>query len=183
LDEPTNHLDIPGRQMLEEALSDYQGTMVLISHDRHFINKLSSSVGIIENGELIVYPGDYDDYRDIWLKKIEETEAQKDPIPASSLPKKEETAKPQRKDDFKSKETKKQKKSLEKALSEIENRLSEIGARLGETDSILSDPKTYRDEEKVKTLVAEQNALRKEEGELELSYEKILEELEDLNKE
>jgi ATP-binding cassette subfamily F protein 3 len=180
LDEPTNHLDIPGRQMLEEALSDYRGTMVLISHDRHFINKLCSSVGIIENEELIVYPGDYDDYRDIWLKKIEE-EALKNQGPAISEPKKEETQKPQKRDDSQSKENKKLVKALQKSIAEKETRLDEISAKVGEKDAILSDPKTYRDEELVKTLVAEKNALKKEEEELELLYEKDLEELESLN--
>ncbi|MDR2934856.1 MAG: ATP-binding cassette domain-containing protein, partial [Candidatus Adiutrix sp.] len=62
LDEPTNHLDIPGRQMLEDALGDYRGTLVLISHDRHFIGRLCDRVAVIEGGRLTVFPGGYEDY-------------------------------------------------------------------------------------------------------------------------
>jgi ATP-binding cassette subfamily F protein 3 len=81
LDEPTNHLDIPGRQMLEDALSDYAGTLVLISHDRHFINSLCTSMGVIENGKLDVYPGDYDDYQSLWAKDEAAAKQKKSPTP------------------------------------------------------------------------------------------------------
>ena len=67
LDEPTNHLDIIGREMLEEALLEFQGTIIFISHDRYFINKLANKVVELCNKNLITYLGNYDYYRD---KKI-----------------------------------------------------------------------------------------------------------------
>ncbi|MDR2442588.1 MAG: ATP-binding cassette domain-containing protein [Deltaproteobacteria bacterium] len=81
MDEPTNHLDIPGRQMLEDALEEYDGTLVIISHDRHFINRLCSQVGVIEEGKLTVYPGNFDDYRRLWLGDLSDLSGQKNPTP------------------------------------------------------------------------------------------------------
>lgn len=66
LDEPTNHLDYDSREALEEALRTYPGTVLFISHDRYFVNKLASRLWIVEDGELIVSYGNYADYR---LKK------------------------------------------------------------------------------------------------------------------
>lgn len=63
LDEPTNHLDIESREALEEALVDYSGTVLAISHDRYFTNRIGSKVWELENGGLTVYLGNYDDYR------------------------------------------------------------------------------------------------------------------------
>ncbi|BAP18466.1 ABC-F family ATP-binding cassette domain-containing protein [cyanobacterium endosymbiont of Epithemia turgida] len=68
LDEPTNHLDIPAKEMLEEALSKYDGTVLCISHDRYFISRVANKIVEIREGELIVYPGDYHFY----LEKKEE---------------------------------------------------------------------------------------------------------------
>lgn len=62
LDEPTNHLDIASREALEEALEEYQGTVLAISHDRYFINRLAEKVWELQEGELAVYLGNYDDY-------------------------------------------------------------------------------------------------------------------------
>ncbi len=69
LDEPTNHLDIPSKEMLESALSNYQGTVLIVSHDRYFISKVANKIVEIRDGQLIMYRGDYKYYNE---KKIEE---------------------------------------------------------------------------------------------------------------
>ena len=71
LDEPTNHLDIPSKQMLEQALSNYNGTALIVSHDRYFISKVANKIVEIRDGQLIKYQGDYKYYKD---KKIEEAQ-------------------------------------------------------------------------------------------------------------
>lgn len=68
LDEPTNHLDIPAKEMLESALKVYEGTVLIVSHDRYFISQVANKIVEIRDGELIVYPGDYHYY----LEKLDE---------------------------------------------------------------------------------------------------------------
>ncbi|PLZ92146.1 ABC-F family ATP-binding cassette domain-containing protein [Fischerella thermalis] len=72
LDEPTNHLDIPAKEMLEEALQDYDGTAIIVSHDRYFISQVANKIVEIRDGELRVYLGDYHYY----LEKIAEEKEQ-----------------------------------------------------------------------------------------------------------
>ncbi len=64
LDEPTNHLDIPAKEMLEEALQNYDGTVIIVSHDRYFISKAANKIVEIRDGELLLYRGDYHYYLD-----------------------------------------------------------------------------------------------------------------------
>lgn len=64
LDEPTNHLDIASREALEESLVDFEGTVLAISHDRYFVNRLASRVWELENGRMTAYLGDYEAYRE-----------------------------------------------------------------------------------------------------------------------
>ena len=71
LDEPTNHLDIPSKQMLEKALSNYNGTALIVSHDLYFISKVANKIVEIRDGQLIKYQGDYKYYKE---KKIEEAQ-------------------------------------------------------------------------------------------------------------
>ena len=71
LDEPTNHLDIPSKQMLEQALSNYNGTALIVSHDRYFISKVANKIVEIRDGQLIKYEGDYKYYKE---KKMEEAQ-------------------------------------------------------------------------------------------------------------
>ena len=76
LDEPTNHLDIPSKQMLEQALFNYNGTALIVSHDRYFLSKVANKIVEIRDGQLIKYQGDYTYYKE---KKIEEkTEKEKE---------------------------------------------------------------------------------------------------------
>jgi ATP-binding cassette subfamily F protein 3 len=84
LDEPTNHLDIRAKDVLLEALSSYSGTVVFVSHDRYFIDKLATRVFEVGEGRVIVYPGNYEDY--VWRKQGGAETLQKElsaPPPAS----------------------------------------------------------------------------------------------------
>jgi ATPase subunit of ABC transporter with duplicated ATPase domains len=75
LDEPTNHLDIPAKEMLEEALQYFSGSVMVISHDRYFISKVATSIVAIEDKKLVKYQGDYKFYMDMSNKMKEKIEA------------------------------------------------------------------------------------------------------------
>ena len=70
LDEPTNHLDIPAKETLEDALQNYDGTVLIVSHDRYFISQVATKIVEIRDGELYLYRGDYHYY----LDKVAEAE-------------------------------------------------------------------------------------------------------------
>lgn len=106
LDEPTNHLDIPAKEMLEEALQNYDGTAIIVSHDRYFISQVANKIVEIREGELLVYTGDYHYY----LNKIaEEKEKERQRIEA------EKKAAKQAEKKAKQAEKQKQKKNKSKA--------------------------------------------------------------------
>jgi len=74
LDEPTNHLDIPAKEMLEEALQNYDGTVLIVSHDRYFISQVANKIVEIRDGELRLYRGDYHYYLDKIAEEKEKTQ-------------------------------------------------------------------------------------------------------------
>lgn len=190
LDEPTNHLDIPGRQMLEEALEDYSGTLVLISHDRHFINALCTSVGIIQEGRLEVFPGNYDDYQGMWLKGGSGESGQRNPSPIAS-DKAANEADGEGRPEFNKKEARKaeartrkelaaRRRPLQKLVEESETRLAEITGRREELGRLMADPATYQDADKARQINQEFQALAEEAGLLEAQWEQALTGLEDI---
>ena len=77
LDEPTNHLDIPSREALENALLDYDGTLLIVSHDRFFINKLASKILYIDQNKLLEFKGNYNYFLDNFVKSNEKEENKK----------------------------------------------------------------------------------------------------------
>jgi ATPase subunit of ABC transporter with duplicated ATPase domains len=77
LDEPTNHLDIDSREVLEEMLDEFNGTILFISHDRYFIKKIATRIGEIENKQITYYEGDYDYFRSIKANYKEESKPKK----------------------------------------------------------------------------------------------------------
>jgi len=114
LDEPTNHLDIPSREDLEKAISDYGGTMLFISHDRHFINTFADRIFEIRDGGFTVFPGNYDDY----LEKVSLREPFMDVVKKTTD--KPARGKARRKADFTIRMTEEKIHKLEKEIDEIE---------------------------------------------------------------
>ncbi|MCL2029070.1 MAG: ABC-F family ATP-binding cassette domain-containing protein [Deltaproteobacteria bacterium] len=180
LDEPTNHLDIPGRQMLEDALEDYQGAMVLISHDRHFISRLCDRVGVIEKGRLTVFPGGFEDYLRLWAPGIDA--APKPPAPAAPKPgqpaadKKEarrEAARDRR-------EAAGRRRPHEEAVAEAEEKLAALAGRRRDLEKTLADPATYQDGALVRRLNLELAELDREGRNLEARWEEAMTHLEEL---
>jgi ATP-binding cassette subfamily F protein 3 len=70
LDEPTNHLDLESKEVLLDALADYAGTLILVSHDRYFVDRLAGKVVEVGGGEALLYPGGYEDFLD-WKRRRE----------------------------------------------------------------------------------------------------------------
>lgn len=87
LDEPTNHLDMQSVNILAEALQKYEGTYVVVSHDRHFISKIANKIWYIEEGNLREYPGTYDEYMQWQSERVGVAEVQSAPSPKKAVPK------------------------------------------------------------------------------------------------
>ncbi|MBR6900550.1 MAG: ABC-F family ATP-binding cassette domain-containing protein, partial [Synergistaceae bacterium] len=165
LDEPTNHLDQNTREIVERALLKYQGTLLIVSHDRHFLDVLAERVLEIRDGVLYDYPGNYSWF----LEKREENSAQ---ISAPVLP--------PRKGEPLQNNNKLEIKETKKLIAQCEKKISDAETRLGEIDAALCDPKTLAVSNKIKELMIERNNLEKEIKELYSQWEELNEKLEEL---
>ena len=78
LDEPTNHLDIPAKETLEDALKHFDGTVIVVSHDRYFISQVATKIVEIQDGQLVLYHGNYNYYLEVKAKQKEDAMAAKE---------------------------------------------------------------------------------------------------------
>ncbi|MER2034748.1 ABC-F family ATP-binding cassette domain-containing protein [Mammaliicoccus vitulinus] len=141
LDEPTNHLDIDSKEMLEQALQNYEGTLLFVSHDRYFINELANKVFHITQEGNELFQGDYQYY----LEKLEQREA------ISNYEQNESTSSQTAKDDnfyTNQKQLKKEKRKLERQLEEIENNISTYEEQISNYEHQLTLPEIFNDIEK-----------------------------------
>jgi len=140
LDEPTNHLDLEMRHALTVALQDYQGALVVVSHDRHLLRTVTDKLLLVAGGQVQAFDGDLDDYRD-WLseqKKAEDKPAVDAGEPALSR-------KDQRKQDA---ERRQRQKPLLDALKKAEQAVEKFHNEQRELERQLADPDIYADTEK-----------------------------------
>ncbi|WP_445613399.1 ABC-F family ATP-binding cassette domain-containing protein [Geobacillus sp. YF-1] len=166
LDEPTNHLDLDSKQVLEQALIDYPGTILFVSHDRYFINRIATKVLELSSDGLSEYLGDYDYYI---AKKEEMRElARLDASPI--VPSSNESAKSVYEQE---KEEKRRQRQRQRRLAEIEAEITALEEQIAQAEQRLCDPSVYDDYETAQQLVQE-NEERKQQ------VEKLLAEWEQL---
>lgn len=162
LDEPTNHLDIVGKESLENLLENYFGTVIFVSHDRYFVNKIADKLLIFEEGKVTFWDGDYESYID--KKSLEEKE---NISVSNSISPKKVIINPL-----------KEKTKLEKRLSKIEEEISKLEEEINLLKKEILKEEVYSDYMKLQEIeekINEKNTQLEEKMEL---WEKILKELE-----
>ena len=187
LDEPTNHLDLDAREVLEGALQDWEGTMIFISHDRYFINRIANKVVEVKGGHLREFLGNYDYY----LEKVEEEErAQRETLSTEAVS--QRAARKQRalsepiptaghrksKEEKRREAEERQKRSarlspLKERLAEIEQEIHSREARLQEVMGMLSQPSLYREGEKIREVVGEKESIEDQTRALYQEWEEV----------
>ncbi len=185
LDEPTNHLDLTSREVLEDALVGYGGTLLLISHDRAFLNALVNRVVEVDHGQLREYPGNYDDYLRKKTASAQREPAAEMPEPpqtptqqaapqsAAPLSKRERIAARERDRELtrRHKRATKRLAAVEEEIRESEGRLEAIAWRLG-------DPEVHRNPDAIREVETERDEIRNRVDELYREWERLAAEVE-----
>jgi ATP-binding cassette subfamily F protein 3 len=203
LDEPTNHLDVTAREILEEALEQFEGTMLFISHDRYFINRIATKVVEVRDGRLWEFAGDYDYY----LEKREESpepraesrepgagyprdsaggrepsglrgavQAMKRAAPKDQSPERAERART--KEERRAEAEARQQKSraiapLKARLKELESEIAKIEARVRDLNDQMANPDLYRDSGKAREAARERKTLEEQAASLYGKWEEL----------
>jgi len=181
MDEPTNHLDTNSREALEDALQSYEGTALLISHDRFFLDKLVSRVFELKDGQLKQYEGNYTDY--LHYKKIHEqrvgsldnTEDIKTNITSIKISKERKKKEAELRQSISGK-----RKLLEMQIAQLETEIEQLENEKEEIENQLAKPEIFEDENKSKTINTKYVELQKCLPELYEKWEKIQVDLEQL---
>jgi ATP-binding cassette, subfamily F, member 3 len=170
LDEPTNHLDMQSVNILVQALDQYEGTYVVVSHDRHFISRVSNKVWYIEDQEIKQFPGGYDEFV-IWMEDNGKTldEPIKKAVKEPEV-KIQKAAEP--------KPVKKENKKLEREIGDLEEKIMATEEKISLTENQLADPEVFSNPDALKKANAEYSNLKKELTVLNDTWEEKMMELE-----
>ncbi|MDO5022385.1 MAG: ABC-F family ATP-binding cassette domain-containing protein [Eubacteriales bacterium] len=147
LDEPTNHLDAESREVLEEALSKYNGTILAVSHDRYFINKIATKVLLLSRNSITEYPGNFDDFI---AQQEKEKQFGEDYTPGIT---KTQLAKNRKR----TKETEKQIQQLKNNVKKAEQEVLKAEEVLEEIEKQLSESSLYQDSDKINKVILKHN--------------------------
>ncbi|MDQ0228326.1 ABC transporter ATP-binding protein [Metabacillus niabensis] len=159
LDEPTNHLDLDSKEILENALIDYPGTILFVSHDRYFINRIAMKVFELSRDKVTEYLGDYDYYL---MKKEEQLEIEQLNKQEKESEKKdvEATQSTGKLSYQQEKELKKLERQKQRRIEEIEEQISQLEDQIEKNEKLLCDPEIYQNHEEVQKLNNENEQLQ-----------------------
>jgi ATP-binding cassette subfamily F protein 3 len=193
LDEPTNHLDLDSKDVLLDALEDYGGTLIMVSHDRYFVEKLATKIVEIGHSHALVYPGRYTDF--LWRKEHADA-AVAAPAAASPAPRqrsaparsptKPAAPPPAQTSSNELRETRKRaeadRKKRQRALESVHRRIVELEARIGERESevkslevVMAEPGFFGNHETSRQTIERHQALMWEVGDLMSQWEALQE--------
>lgn len=173
LDEPTNHLDAASKEVLQEALKAYQGTLILVSHDRYFLDKIISKVIEVRNGRIREFLGNYSEYlerRD--LMKAENTQPEKKQDEASTFSKKIKAKKRLQAEERNRRYQAKQEQ--EKKIRPIETKISNLETRKAEIEQAMSAPDFFSNQEQATAISREYKQIEEELSKLYEKWEQVL---------
>src|ERR1700709_734335 len=172
LDEPTNHLDIASVNILIQALQQFEGTFIVVSHDRYFLDNVANKIWFIEDHKIKVYPGNYAEY-DAWQakRKLESKTA----IPAPQPKKEEKKPEPVKQQHGENKHQ--QLKKLNQDLSKMEEQIAQLDKTVKELEAKLADTKIYNDSQKLKETNAAYNQKQAELKQIQQKWETLAEQI------
>ena len=196
LDEPTNHLDLETREALTMALAQFEGTLVLVSHDRHLLRAATDQFMIVAEGKLQPFDGDLDDYRD-WLFKTKLGKTDTQASQAASQNNTKQSAEQNAGPISESREDRQERrrleaeerqrlstlrKPIESRIKRLDEQMAKLNVRKAEVDTRLADPAIYDDgnKEELKALILDQAYIAKELEQLETEWLEQQEALEKL---
>ncbi|WP_391204580.1 ABC-F family ATP-binding cassette domain-containing protein [Psychrobacillus sp. L4] len=171
LDEPTNHLDLDSKEVLENALLEFPGTILFVSHDRYFINRIATKVIELSKDNSALFLGDYDYY----LEKIEELEelALENAVIEKTVVVKTSTS-------TIDKEAKKKERQLRRQLEELELQIPKVDLEIASIEEKLCDPAIFQDHEVVQQLQLELDGLKVKQDGLSNEWLELQEQLEEI---
>ena len=174
MDEPTNHLDFLSVNILIQALQQYEGTFVIVSHDRHFISQIANKIWYIEDGEIKVYPGTYAEYEYFQAKRAAEMQ-NKPQVVEAKQDKPKETPKRVRNN-----QEEQTLKKLKQALGEVEGTIEKLETTIQEIEAEMAKPEIFQDHEQLTELTKKHNDLKTQLEEAQENWETTYLEMEQL---
>ncbi len=181
LDEPTNHLDMISVNILIQALQQYEGTYVIVSHDRFFVSEVATKIWYIEDEQIKEYPGTYDEYV-TWQEEREAS--RKDSAPAKAeKPAEVKPVKPQPSaSDAERRQLQQKLKKVQQQVEELEKKVSTLELKKAEAETQLADPKIYSDAQQFTKVQQSYEDIRKQLTQASDAWEEAMMEAESLEK-
>ena len=183
LDEPTNHLDLDSKDVLLDALEDFGGTLIFVSHDRYFVDKLATKVIEIGGGQAVVYPGNYEEF--LWSRKQQESAAaavaaapagrqKTSTAPASAGARQPQPSYEERKrTESEARRRRKAEDTRRRRIEDLESRIADREQAINDIERSMSTPGFYDDHEAAKPVIDRHQALMWEVGDLMNQWEAL----------